>query len=131
MAGEVRAAAPPRTRAARAVRFVGSTAASISALWASCSRRALPQSRCVATSRAPAETPQKHAPARAAHGAAREPHAAGHGRWRNSCAYSDDDFEKDEDDSGWTRISIKDIDMGREIGKRGVRALVYEGYFMP
>ena len=48
---------------------------------------------------------------------------------RNSCSYSDDDFEKDdEDDSGWTRISIKDIDMGREIGGGGV-ALVYEGYF--
>ena len=47
---------------------------------------------------------------------------------RNSCSYSDDDFEKDEDDAGWTRISIKDIDMGREIGGGGV-ALVYEGYF--
>ena len=47
---------------------------------------------------------------------------------RNSCSYSDDDFEKDEDDSGWTRISIKDIDMGREIGGGGV-ALVYEGHF--
>ena len=47
---------------------------------------------------------------------------------RNSCSYSDDDFEKDEDDSGWTRIDIKDIDMGREIGGGGV-ALVYEGYF--
>ena len=47
---------------------------------------------------------------------------------RNSCSYSDDDFEKDEDDSGWTRISIKDIDMGREIGGGGV-ALVYEGYY--
>ena len=47
---------------------------------------------------------------------------------RNSCSYSDDDFEKDEDDSGWTRISIKDIDMGREIGGGGV-ALVYEGSF--
>ena len=47
---------------------------------------------------------------------------------RNSCSYSDDDFEKDDDDAGWTRISIKDIDMGREIGGGGV-ALVYEGYF--
>ena len=46
---------------------------------------------------------------------------------RNSCSYSDDDFEKDEDE-GWKRIDIKDIDMGREIGGGGV-ALVYEGYY--
>ena len=29
---------------------------------------------------------------------------------RNSCSYSDDDFEKDEDE-GWKRIDIKDIDL--------------------
>ena len=46
---------------------------------------------------------------------------------RYSCSYSDDDFEKDEEE-GWKRIDIKDIDMGREIGGGGV-ALVYEGYY--
>ena len=47
---------------------------------------------------------------------------------RNSASYSDEEFEKDDDDAGWTRISIKDIDMGREIGGGGV-ALVYEGHY--
>ena len=79
------------------------------------SSRAAP-SRLVAPRARRLRNPSKTRASLRLHGAAQTPHAAEHGRAAKQRSYSDDDFEKDEHDSGWTRISIKDIDMGREIG---------------